>query len=40
MSHSLSSEEHVFFLLERTREDFLTSQGEGAHIFSNIQEEL
>lgn len=44
MSHSLSSEEHaaivLFFLLERTRKDFLRSQGEGAHILSNVQEEL
>lgn len=44
VSHSLSSEQHAagvfFFLLERTRKDFLTSQGEGACILSNVQEEL
>lgn len=28
------------YSLERTRKDFLRSQGEGAHILSNIQEEL
>lgn len=43
VSHSLSSEEHaaiVFLVLESTRKGFLRSQGESAHILSNVQEEL